>query len=178
VIKIERISHRRDPIYQAILPGGIEHMFLMGTPREATMFRVVSKVCECIDVRLTPGGSSWLHGVVKIRKKREEDANNAMEAAFKGHPSLKQAVVVDEDIDVEDPIAVEWAVATRTQMDRDLSLRPGEYGSSLDPSADQVTRRTCKVGIDATIPLGAGREGFLKSKIPKADEIRTEDYLR
>jgi anhydromevalonate phosphate decarboxylase len=178
VVKIKRVTHRRNPIYQAILPGGVEHRFLMGTPREATMFREVSRVCECIDVRLTPGGSSWLHGVVKIRKRREEDAKNAIEAAFRGHPSLKQAVVVDEDIDIEDPNAVEWAVATRTQMDQDLSLRPGEYGSSLDPSADQVTRRTCKVGIDATIPPGVGREGFLKSKIPGADEIRMEDYLR
>ena len=178
VVKVKRVTHRRNPIYQAILPGGVEHRFLMGTPREATMFREVSRVCECIDVRLTPGGSSWLHGVVKIRKRREEDAKNAIEAAFRGHPSLKQAVVVDEDIDIEDPNAVEWAVATRTQMDQDLSLRPGEYGSSLDPSADQVTRRTCKVGIDATIPPGVGREGFLKSKIPRADEIRMEDYLR
>ena len=178
VIKISKVTHRRNPIYQAILPGGIEHRFLMGTPREATMLREVSKVCECIDVQLTAGGSSWLHGVVKIRKRKEEDAENALEAAFRGHPSLKQAVVVDEDIDIGDPNAVEWAIATRTQMDRDLSLRPGELGSSLDPSADQVSRRTCKVRIDATIPLGGPRGGFLKSKIPKEDEIKLEDYLK
>jgi UbiD family decarboxylase len=178
VIKINRITHRRNPIYQALLPGGMEHRFLMGTPREATMFREVSRVCECIDVRLTAGGSSWLNGVVKIRKRKEEDAENALEAAFRGHPSLKQAVVVDEDIDIEDPNAVEWAIATRTQMDRDLSLRPGELGSSLDPSADQVSRRTCKVRIDATIPLDAPRDGFVKSRIPREDEIKLEDYLR
>ena len=178
VIKINRVTHRRNPIYQAILPGGVEHRFLMGTPREATMLREVSRVCECTDVRLTAGGSSWLHAVVKIKKKKEEDAKNALEAAFRGHSSLKQAVVVDEDIDIGDPDAVEWAIATRTQMDKDLTLRPGEYGSSLDPSADQVTRRTCKVGVDATIPPDVPRDGFLKSKIPMRDEIRLEDYLR
>ena len=177
VVRIDRITHRREPIYQAILPGGSEHMFLMGTPREATMFREVSKVCLCEDVRLTAGGSSWLHGVVKISKRSEDDPKKAMEAALRGHPSLKQAVVVDDDIDVEDPVAVEWATATRTQMDRDLTLMPGELGSSLDPSADQMTRRTCKVGIDATIPLGASREVFLKSRIPGEEAIRAEDYL-
>jgi UbiD family decarboxylase len=150
----------------------------MGTPREATMFREVSRVCDCVDVRLTAGGSSWLHAVVKIRKRKEEDAANALEAAFRGHASLKQAVVVDDDIDIEDPDAVEWAIATRTQMDKDLSLRPGELGSSLDPSADQVSRKTCKVRIDATIPLGSPRDGFLKSRIPRKDEIRLDDYLR
>ena len=177
VIKIKRITHRKDPIYQAILPGGIEHLFLMGTPREATMFREVSRACECLDVRLTAGGSSWLHGVIKIRKKKEDDPRNALDAAFRGHGSLKQAVVVDEDIDIEDPNAVEWAIATRTQMDKDLTLRPGELGSSLDPSADQVSRKTCKVALDATIPFGAKKDGFLKSTIPGADRIRTEDYL-
>ncbi len=177
VVRITKVTHRRNPVYQAILPGGVEHRFLMGTPREATMFREVSRVCDCVDVRLTAGGSSWLHAVVKIRKKKEEDAKNAIDAAFRGHPSLKQAVVVDEDIDIGDPNAVEWAIATRTQMDADLSLRPGEYGSSLDPSADQVTRRTCKVGIDATIPLNSPKEGFLKSRIPGQDDVRVEDYL-
>lgn len=177
VIKINRITHRLNPIYQAILPGGVEHRFLMGTPREATMFREVNRVCDCIDVRLTAGGSSWLHAVVKIRKKNREDPKNAIDAAFKGHGSLKQAVVVDEDIDVEDPNAVEWALATRTQMDTDLTLKPGELGSSLDPSADQMTRKTCKVGIDATIPFGGQREGFLKSKIPGEEGIRVEEYL-
>ena len=178
VVRVTRVTHREDPIYQAILPGGMEHRFLMGTPREATMFREVSRVCECLDVRLTAGGSSWLHAVVKIRKRKEEDAKNALDAAFRGHQSLKQAVVVDEDIDIEDPNAVEWAIATRTQMDRDLSLRPGEYGSSLDPSADQVTRKTCKVAVDATIPVGSPRGGFEKSRIPGQDTVRVEDYLR
>jgi 2,5-furandicarboxylate decarboxylase 1 len=177
VIKISRVTHRRNPIYQAIMPGRMEHLFLMGTPREATMSREVSKVCECVDVRLTFGGSSWLNAVVKIRKRKEEDPKNAIEAAFRGHGSLKQVVVVDEDIDIEDPNAVEWAIATRTQMDSDLSLRPGEYGSSLDPSADQVTRRTCKVGIDATIPTGVPRDGFLKSKVPGQDKVRVEEYV-
>ena len=86
VIRVNRVTHRRSPIYQGILPGGVEHRFLMGTPREATMFREVSRVCECLDVRLTAGGSSWLHAVVKIRKEKEEDPRNAVDAAFRGHP--------------------------------------------------------------------------------------------
>jgi len=177
IVEITRVTHRENPVYQAILPGGTEHRFLMGTPREATMFREISKACECLDVRLTPGGSSWLHGVVKIRKRKEEDAANALEAAFRGHPSLKHAVVVDEDIDIEDPNSVEWAIATRVQSDRDLVVKPGEYGSSLDPSADQVTRKTSKVSLDATTPLGAERDPFLKARIPMSDEIRLEDYV-
>lgn len=177
VIKINRVTHRKSPIYQAILPGGAEHRLLMGMPREATMFREVSRVCNCIDVRLTPGGSSWLHAVVKIRKEKENDGRTALEAAFRGHPSLKHAIAVDDDIDIEDPNAIEWAIATRSQMDQDLILKPNEYGSSLDPSADQVTRRTCKAGLDATISLEMSGESFSKAKIPHEDEMKVEDYL-
>lgn len=176
MIKINRITHRKDPIYQALLPGAAEHRILMGMPREATVYREVNKVCNCVDVRLTPGGSSWLHAVVKIRKEKEDDPRNALEAAFRGHPSLKHAVVVDDDVDLDDPDAVEWAVSTRA-LDHDLVLKPGEYGSSLDPSADMVTRKTCKAGLDATIPPGVPRDLFFKAKIPLEDDMRVEDYL-
>jgi 2,5-furandicarboxylate decarboxylase 1 len=177
VIKVNRVTHRKDPIYQAILSGGSEHRILMGMPREATMFREVSRTCTCVDVRLTPGGSSWLHAAIKIRKENEDDPRRALEAAFRGHPSLKYAIVVDEDIDIDDPNAVEWALATRAQLDKDLMLKPNENGSSLDPSADQVTRKTCKAGVDATVPLDSRRDDFRKAKIPGEDRIRLEDYL-
>jgi len=177
VIKIKRVTHRKDPIYQAILPGAAEHRMLMGMPRETTMFREVNKVCACLDVRLTAGGSSWLHAVIKIRKEKDDDPRNALEAAFRGHQSLKHAVVVDDDVDLDDPDAVEWAVSTRAQFDRDLLLKPDEYGSSLDPSADQVTRKTCKAGLDATIPLGVSRGQFVRARIPLEDGMKVEDYL-
>ena len=177
VIEVRKITMRRNPIFQVILPGGSEHRTLMGTPREAAIYKEVGKTCKVLDVRLTPGGCSWLHAVIKIRKEREDDGKRAVEAAFKAHGSLKHAVVVDEDIDISDPWEVEWAIATRAQLDKDLILKPGELGSSLDPSADQVTRKTCKAGIDATTPLGPEREKFLKAKILGEEELKLEDYL-
>ncbi|MEM1738103.1 MAG: UbiD family decarboxylase, partial [Nitrososphaerota archaeon] len=86
--------------------------------------------------------------------------------------------VVDDDIDLSNPLDLEWAIATRAQLDRDLVLKPNELGSSLDPSADQVTRRTCKAGLDATIPLSADRSKFIRARIPGEDEIRIEDYVK
>ncbi len=178
VIEINCITMRRDPIFQQILPGGSEHRFLMGTPREAAIFKEVSKVCNVLDVRLTNGGCNWLHCAIKIRKRQEGDGRKAIEAAFKAHRSLKHVIVVDEDIDISNPSEVEWALATRTQLDKDLILKPGELGSSLDPSADQVTRRTCKAGVDATIPLDRDRGKFMRAKIPGEDELRLEDYIK
>ena len=169
IVKVDHVYHRERPIYHALVPGGLEHKVLMGTPREPTIYQEVSKVCDCADVFITPGGASWLHAIVKIRKKREDDGRKAIEAAFKGHTSLKHVLIVDEDIDPTNPMDVEWAFATRFQGDRGLVIKAGETGSSLDPSADPETRKTTKVGFDATKPLEVKGKNFEKAKFPEVD---------
>jgi 2,5-furandicarboxylate decarboxylase 1 len=155
IVEISCLTHRRDAIYQALLPGGEEHKLLMGLPREPTIYSEVSKVCHCLNVILTPGAGTWLHGAVQIEKRDADDGRRAIEAAFRGHPSMKHVVVVDEDIDIYNPLDVEWAIATRFQADRDLMVLENEPSSSLDPSATHAPgekSRTTKMGLDATIP--------------------------
>jgi 2,5-furandicarboxylate decarboxylase 1 len=77
--------------------------------------------------------------------------------------------VVDEDIDIYDPLSVEWAMATRFQADRDLLMIGRERGSSLDPSATPGTYETCKVGFDATAPLTTKGKHFIKVSFPEVD---------
>lgn len=154
IIEIQRITRRRDAIYQALLPGRLEHKLLMGMPREPTIYAEVNKVTRCLNVNITPGGASWLHAVVQIAKQGPDDGKRAIEAAFRGHSSLKHVWVVDEDVNPFDPYDVEWAVATRFQADRDLVVLTDQPSSSLDPSAHHVPgqkSRTAKMGIDATI---------------------------
>ena len=155
VIEIDCVTHRRNPIYHALLPGRGEHKTLMGMPREPTIYSEVSRECDCRNVFITPGGNSWLHAVVQIEKHHPDDGLNAIDAAFRGHTSLKHVVVVDTDINLFDVSEVEWAIATRFQADRDLVVRSDQPSSSLDPSATHVPggkTRTSKMGLDATIP--------------------------
>jgi len=173
VMRLTRMHHRNDAMWHVLLPGGLEHKVLMGMPREPTIFNEVSKVCECRGVNLTPGGCSWLHAVVSIRKKHEDDGRNAIDAAFAGHKSLKHVVIVDDDIDIDNPAEVEWAIATRVQADKDLTIKSKQKGSSLDPSADPHTYDTAKMGIDATKPLKAHGKNFTKAEWKK---INPSDY--
>jgi 2,5-furandicarboxylate decarboxylase 1 len=172
VIEIKCITHRTNPIYQTILPGRHEHQFLMGMPREPTIFNEVNKVCKCTDVYVTPGGCSWLHAVVQIQKRDTEDGKKAIVAAFQGHKSMKHCVIVDDDIDIYDPNDVEWAIATRFQADKNIVIVPNQPGSSLDPSGDLTEgkkARTCKMGLDATIPSGKTDKSFVKERYRKVD---------
>ena len=69
IIEIKCVTHRKNPIYQTFFRARKEHKFLMGMPKEPTIYNEVNKVCECKDVYITPGGCSWLHAVVQIKKK-------------------------------------------------------------------------------------------------------------
>jgi len=172
VIEINRVTHRRDPIFHALLPGGLEHKNLMGMPREPTILAAVNEVCHCAGVCITPGGASWLHAVVQIEKRHEEDGRRAIVAAFRGHASLKHVVVVDTDVDLYDSADVEWAIATRFQADRDLVILTDQPSSSLDPSATQVPgqkTRTAKMGLDVTAPLGEARRGYERVRYEPVD---------
>ncbi|MFC2162776.1 UbiD family decarboxylase [Candidatus Altiarchaeota archaeon] len=162
------ITHRKDPIYQGLLPAFNEHRLLMGMPKEPTIFKAVNKVAECRNVLLSPGGCSWLHAIIQIKKKKADDGVNAGKAAFEGHKSLKHAIVVDDDIDIYDLADIEWAIATRCQMDKDAHIWQ-DKGSSLDCSACVIEGSdrlmTAKLALDATIPWDKDIESFKRAKL-------------
>jgi UbiD family decarboxylase len=177
VFVVDCITHRKDAMYQCLLPGRLEHKILMGMPKEPTIYDEVSKVCKCKNVLITIGGGSWLHGIVQIEKERPEDGKNAIEAAFRGHNSMKHVVIIDDDVDIYDMNAVEWAIATRFQGDKRLVIKEKEPGSSLDPSADHSGKKalTTKVGIDATMPLEVGPKEYDKVMY---SSVNLDEYLR
>lgn len=168
VFKLEKIYVNElfeKQFIHAIVPGLEEHLFLMGFPREAMIWDAVRKVSPNVrKVRLTPGSGGWLHAVISISKSSDGEPKNVIMAALTGHPSLKHVIVVDEDINIDDPYEVEWAIATRFQASKDLVIISGARGSTLDPSGDNGI--VDKVGIDATIPLSKKREFFHRASIP------------
>jgi UbiD family decarboxylase len=173
VARVKEIYVKKGAMFHALLPGGLEHKVLMGMPREPTIYREVAKVCDVKDVLITPGGCSWLHGVVSIHKKNPDDGKKAIAAAFNGHKSMKHVFVVDDDINIHDPNEVEWAMATRFQADKNMVTKR-EKGSSLDPSSDMDTQMTCKAGFDLTVPEG-GKKEFKRPTLPM--QLNLKDYV-
>ena len=177
VVEVTDLYMRPDPLIRVVVPGRKEHAHLMGLPQEPRIHRIVENTVPTVqDVVLTPGGCSWLHGVVSIEKRTEGDAKNAGLAALAAHPSMKRVVVVDEDVDPADPDAVEWAVATRVQADRDIETVENAKGSSLDPSQDFETGTLTKWLVDATVPSNRDRAEFAEATVPGAGDLSLEDY--
>ncbi|MGQ9781685.1 MAG: UbiD family decarboxylase [Nitrososphaeria archaeon] len=167
VISFEKMllsSHKM--ILQALLPASKEHKLFMGIPQEVKIALNLQKAG--IDVRrinLTEGGCAYFHCIISIKKKNNNEGNKVIEEIFRTTHSIKLVIVVDEDVNPYDYEAVDWAIATRFQANRGLTVVHDQRGSSLDPSSFK-TGITSKVGIDATLPINIESENFKKARIP------------
>lgn len=177
VVEVSELWSRPDPISRIIVPGRREHAHLMGVPQEPRIYRIVENTVPTVqNVVLTPGGCSWLHGVVQIEKRTEGDPKNAGMAALGAHPSMKKVTIVDADIDPTDPEAIEWATATRMQPHVDIVTIERTKGSSLDPSQNYEERLMTKWIVDATKSFEKDDAEFREASIPGEDERSLDAY--
>jgi 2,5-furandicarboxylate decarboxylase 1 len=177
VIVVDAITHRKKPLFHTIVPAAMEHLLLGAIPREASLIAWLQRSFPSVlDVHLSRGGVCRYHLYVKIAKRWEGEPKNIIMGAFAGHADIKQVIVVDDDVNVHDPVEVEWAVATRFQAARDLVVVAGAQGSRLDPSADDGL--VDKMGMDATRPHGADPFRYTVVHVPGEDDPEVENWLQ
>lgn len=169
VMRVQCVTHRNDPIFQISAPCREEHLS-NGLIRDVELYTHVNRLVEVVDANVTIGGGCRFHGIVSIRKKGEGDGKTAIIGALSSAKDMKHVVIVDEDIDIFDPLDVEGALAARVQASGDVVIIPGAMGTGLDPS-HLINQTSDKVGIDATKPLGAVNSKFDKAWIPGYDEL-------
>jgi len=153
LLEIDSISRRSQPIYQTILPAGVEHK-VIGTslPREPVLLKSALSVSpEVKDVLIPPYGSGLL-AVVVFDPKYEGQAKNVGLAALSAYTTIKSVIVVNSDIDITKPEDLFWAVLTRADLQGDLALLPRFLGHTMDPAA--VQGLVTKSIIDATVMPG------------------------
>ncbi len=178
LVRIKAISKRRDAIYYNLhMPW--ENTWL-AAPTRYSAIRTALKTAgvQVKDINVTLGGCAFWHAVISI-KKQPGEAKNALLAAL-SVMDLKHVVVVDDDIDVNNPMDVEWAIATRVQGDKDVMIVSNARAKPLDPSLPQgagVVPTGAKVGIDATIPDGIPREHYERITYAYADRAKIDDYV-
>ena len=170
LVRIKAISMRKDAIYYNLhMPW--ENTWLAAPTRYAAIRQALQdRQRQVKDINVTLGGCAFWHAVISI-KKAPGDGKNALLAAL-SVMDLKHVVVVDDDIDVNNPTDVEWAIATRVQGDKDVIVIPGARAKPLDPSLPQgagVVPVGAKVGIDATIPEGIPHEHYERITYAYAD---------
>jgi 2,5-furandicarboxylate decarboxylase 1 len=175
--EVKAITRRKNAYYLDIMPGRADHLLLDAPMIEAYLFnRIKAVVPGVMAVSMPVSGTARLHAYIQVKKSNDAEPKTIIATALSSDFRLKHVIVVDEDVDIYDEEQVLWAVATRSQWDKDLVVIPGMMGTRLDPSANDIV--TTKGGIDATQPVD--RKSFPKRiSIPDSvlSRIKLEDYL-
>jgi 2,5-furandicarboxylate decarboxylase 1 len=173
VFEVTGLTMRRNAIYQTALTGmpTTENHVMAYAPVTEVARRLAKQACP--EVRDVHAIGPYYMILVSIKKRLEGEARNVILSvlgATAGAPQAKWAIVVDEDIDVRNWDEVVWALYTRVQPERDVMVFPAMVGAPLDPSAP-MPRHTSKIGIDATIPLGADRDRYARVVVPGVEDV-------
>jgi 2,5-furandicarboxylate decarboxylase 1 len=161
VLEVSAVTHRARPLYQAIIPASAEAETMLGFLSMAEICQHLEELVEGFRGFVFVPGSYCFHGVLSLKKKSKAQARRAALLALNLDARLKQITVVDEDVDINSPQDVLWAVATRCQADTDIVVVPHLPAYIIDPSARNGV--SAKVIIDATMP--PGEEGrFIRCK--------------
>jgi 2,5-furandicarboxylate decarboxylase 1 len=177
-VRIKAIMQRKDAMYYALqMPW--ENIWMSAPIYEAAARRVLFEAgVQTVAVNVTPGGCCHWHIIASI-KKVPGDGKNAIMALL-SIADIKQVTIVDDDIDVFDPIDVEWAVATRVQADRDVVIVSNARSKPLDPSLPLPLHgkvpTTAKMGIDATIPENIPAERYQRIVYFNQGKVKLSDY--
>jgi UbiD family decarboxylase len=146
VVKVRAITHRRDAFFQDIAVAHLDHLLLSTIPIEANLYRAVRAMVPSVKAVRVPAPFTCY---VSIEQRIPGQAKNAILAVLGSDLYMKRVVVVDQDVDVFDDRQINWAIATRSQPDRDLLIVSHARGSDLDPSTRE-DGYSGKWGIDAT----------------------------
>ena len=162
VFEVQRMTTRRNPIFQAFvsqMPPS-ESSCIRGFGFEVPIYKKLKYDLglPIADLHLKTAGGSTAYLVMSMKKEHEGQPKQAIWGAWAVLPRFaKFTVVVDDDIDVRDSFAVDWAMSFRVQPARDIFIEPNTLSVPLDPSApvegpvaDERRALGSKIGIDAT----------------------------
>ena len=171
IFRVKALTRRAEPLYHTIFAGGEEDLRLLGIPIEQQVYKHVRQYVPHIAGISTTG---FVFGcVIAIKKENEDQPKNALLSALASYAWIKVAVVVDDDVDIEDARDVLWAIQTRCRPDTGVMLIEGVPSYTRE---DVRAMHSGKIGIDATLPLDYRAVGQ-RRHVPGEETIDLADYL-
>ncbi len=169
--RISCITHRNDPIFRGTIEGSMpgsngENAICSSIMRSGTAWNVLDSagVPGIVDVWCPPvqTGINIYVAIKQSYRNQAKQVANCLWGASAGHVRYKHVIVVDDDIDIHDYAAVDWAIANRVNAgEHDIIIMPSTFGMGLDPSTRKRDRNAALFGtgkwnrmlIDATMNL-------------------------
>jgi len=181
VFQVSAITMRRDPIYLTTFTGRPpdEPSVLGEALNEVFIPLLRQQFPEIVDFWLPPEGCSYRIAVVSMKKAYPGHAKRVMMGVWsylRQFMYTKWVIVVDDDIDARDWKDVMWALSTRMDPARDITLVEGTPIDYLD-FASPESGLGSKIGLDATnkLPPETHREWGEKLDMDEATVARVTD---
>lgn len=154
VFTVERITHRRDPIYHSTYTGRPpDEPAILGLALNEVFIPILQKQFpEIVDFYLPPEGCSYRLAVVTMKKQYPGHAKRVMMGVWsflRQFMYTKFVIVTDDDVDARNWEDVIWAITTRMDPARDTTLIENTPIDYLD-FASPVSGLGSKMGMDAT----------------------------
>ena len=162
VIEIDRVLHRKNPIYESVYVGRpwTELDYLQALTTSAPIFEQVNQTFpEVVAVN-----ALYTHGLVLIVSTKVRYGGFAKAVGLRvlstphGLGYAKVIIVVNEDVDPFDLNQVMWAISVRVNPAGDVLMLPNLAENLLDPAC-QPSGMVQKMIIDATTPVPPDNRG-------------------
>ncbi len=175
VFTLSAITMRRAPIYLSTFTGRApdEPSVLAQALNDVFVPLLIQQFPEIVDFWLPPEGCSYRIAVVSIRKAYPGHAKRVMMAVWsylKQFMYTKFVIVIDDDIDARDWGDVMWAISTRMDPARDLTVIENTPIDYLDFASPEPGLGS-KVGLDATTKIGPETRRSWGRRIRMSDEV-------
>ncbi len=176
VFHVTTITHRKNPIYPTTMVGRPPtEDFFMGKAAERIMLPILQMALpEIVDMNMPAEGAFHNLLIVSMRKEYPGHAQKVMHALW-GIGLLmltKTIIVVDHDVNVQDPSEVAWRVTNNINPATDITFAEGPI-DDLD-HATPIPKFGSKMGIDATAKgITDGRSREWPPDIVMSEEIKT-----
>ena len=154
VFTIEKITQRQNPIYHSTYTGRPpDEPAILGVALNEVFVPILQKQFpEIVDFYLPPEGCSYRMAVISMKKQYPGHAKRVMLGTWsylRQFMYTKFVIVVDDDVNARDWKDVIWAITTRMDPARDLTILENTPIDYLD-FASPVSGLGSKVGFDAT----------------------------
>jgi UbiD family decarboxylase len=154
IMTIKALTHRKNPVYHNIWLGKPphEHLYVDALTYAVAAYLELKPAYPVLKKAYAPpwGVSIVLILQLENRLKRPGIVDNILAASlYTRSGKWKHVIVVDEDINIEDPNEVLWALTTRFQPATDMYVIPRGITSTLEPSAT-AEGVTSKLMLDLT----------------------------
>jgi len=176
VFTIEKITHRKDPIYHTTYTGRPpDEPAILGLALNEVFVPILKKQFpEIVDFYLPPEGCSYRMAVVSMKKQYPGHAKRVMMGVWsflRQFMYTKFVIVVDDDINTRDWNDVIWAMTTRMDPARDTTIIENTPIDYLD-FASPVSGLGSKMGFDATNKLPGETDREWGKPIVMRDDIK------